>query len=74
MKTNSELVSLTYWISVIEKIDSTGWQRERKRRRKKRDSCFKLAKSDVLMVLSHRNAQQAEENIGLEFWRQSRLW
>ena len=34
MKTNSELVSLTYWTSVIEKIDSTGWQRERKRRRK----------------------------------------
>ena len=34
MKTNSDLVSLTYWISVIEKIDSTGWWRERKRRRK----------------------------------------
>ena len=39
----------TYWISVIEKIDSTGWWRERKRRRKKRDSCFKPAKSEVLM-------------------------
>lgn len=39
----------------------------KKEEEEKKDSCYKLAKFEVLMVLSDRNAQQAGKNIGLEF-------